>query len=178
MIREDNLHIVLLEFPKENKDDFSILRDFKKKVLRICEEYCFKLGKIYILPKTYLVIVEELLQNMETKYLNKGYSPLLKVMRLSLYQEEYKEFLKLVLDRVQLKLENNLRILEKKETAKQETKNIFREFMKNKELALIFQLEKIFPREIMKIQDLTSILNERIMEIQPSVGYNIEVIEL
>jgi len=56
--------------------------------------------------------------------------------------------------------------------------NIFKETVKTKELILIFQLERLYPKEVMKIQDLASILNEKTMELKLSVGQKVEVREI
>ena len=50
--------------------------------------------------------------------------------------------------------------------------------MKTKELILIFQLERLYPKEVMKIQDLASILNEKTMELRLSVCQKVEVREV
>jgi len=178
MTEKEAMYFVLLEFPEENVEETSWLRSYRIKVESICDEYCFKLGALYILPRTYLILVEDLLQKVEAEYRKKGYNPLFRVMHFSLCWEEYKEFLRMVLERIQSRLENYLKILEEKGPNGKLVPIIFKEVVRAKELTLIFQLERISQKEVMKLQDLAGILNERTIELKLSIGHEVEVREL
>jgi len=180
MTRKETMYFVLLEFPDANgiEDNISWLRDYRSKVESICDEYCFKIGALCILPGTYLLLFGDLLQKIEAEYHEKGYNPFFEVMRVTLCWEEYIELLKKILERLQSRLENYLKILDQDGPRRRMVSNIFKETVKTKELILIFQLERLCPKEVMKIQDLASILNEKTVELRLSLCQKVEVREL
>ena len=165
------MYLVLLEFPEEKEDEptFSWLQGFRQKVEQFCGECCFKIGKFYILPEPYFSVLDNFLRKAERDYRRKGYSPLFKILKTSLYWTEYVSLRKLIVDRLFAKLENHLKGWDQKKPLKElnlsgEVQKASKDLIKATEFVLLFQLDKAFPGRMNRLYDLIDILGERIAE--------------
>jgi len=180
MTGRETLGFVLLEFPEESDGDanLSLLQNWRDKIQDICNEYCFKVGTLYILPRPYFPLIHDFLMKVKDDYHDRGYNPLFKILSVSLSWEEYKDLLRLILGRLRWRLEEWLKALEGKEVDERSLSDIYKETVKAKELILIFRLERIFPGEVVKLQDLIGILNERVSDLAPLQFSEVEVREI
>jgi len=164
----ETIHLVLLEFPLEDQKDENLvwLRTFRSKVEDFCDEYCFKIGALHILPKPYFPIVESFLRKMKKKYNEMGYNPTFKFLKVNLQGGDYLDLQALILERIRSRLETYVYRLEKEESNDDLLSDVLKEVAKVNELMIIFQLGKIFPEEATRIYDLISILNEKVAEFK------------
>jgi len=174
------VYLVILEFPVENKDDENLawLQTFRSEVEGFCDEHCFKIGALHMLPKPYFPIVEGFIRKVRGEYRKRGYNPTLKFLQVNLQWRDYVDLQRLILDRVQSRLEFSLSKLETEELNDDLFSTALKEVTKANEMMLIFQLSKVFPKEAARVYDLISILNEKISEFKLHKPKEVVVTEL
>ena len=180
VLNGEMVYLVLLEFPLEDQRDENLpwLRAFRSEVEEFCDEHCFKVGALHILPKPYFPLVESFLRKARREYKGRGYHPTFKFLKANLAGRDYLDLQTLILDRTQWRLEICLSRLESEELNNGLLSDALREVTKANELILIFQLSKAFPRETTRVYDLISILNEKISEFRIHKSKEVVVTEL
>ncbi|MFQ6095076.1 MAG: hypothetical protein ACE5NN_02920 [Candidatus Bathyarchaeia archaeon] len=176
----ETVYFVLLEFPLEDQRDENLawLRAFRSEVEEFCDEHCFKVGALHILPKPYFPIVESFLRKAKIEYKKRGYNPIFKFLKANIRGKDYLDLQTLILDRIRSRLEICLSRLESEELKDDLFSDALREVTKANELMLIFQLSKHFPREATRVYDLISILNEKTSEFKLHKSKEVVVTEL
>jgi len=174
------VYLVILEFPVESENDENLtwLQTCRTEVEEFCDEYCLKLGALYVLSKPYFPIAESFLRRVSLEYRNRGYSPTFKFLQVSLQGRDYVDLQRLIIDRVQSRLEICLSGLEGEELNDSLASEALKEVTKANELMLIFQLSKVFPSEATRVHDLISILNEKTSEFKLHKSKEVVVTEL
>ena len=179
-LTEEFVYLVLLEFPSEDQEDEDLawLQASRSKIEEFCDEHCFKIGGLYMLPKPYFSIVESFLRKWRMEYKRRGYNPTFRFLKVNLRGKDYLNFQMLILEKIKSRLENQLSRLDKEKLSNVPFSEILREVTKANELILIFHLSKAFPEETDKIYDLISILNEKIAEFKIHKPMKVMVTEL
>jgi len=174
------VYLVILEFPVENRDYENIdwLQSRRSEVEGFCDEHCFKIGALHILPKLYFPIVESFLRKARSEYKKRGYDPTLKFLQVNLQGTDYVDLQRLIMDRTQYRLETSLSKLEGEELSDDVLSDALKEVTKASELLLIFQLSKVFPGEATRVYDLMGILKEKISEFELHKSKEVVVTEL
>ncbi len=180
ILHNEIVYLVLLEFPAEDKSDENLawLLTSRSQVEEFCNEYCFKVGASHILPKPYFPIVDSLLSKAKIEYRKRGYSPTFKFLQVNLQDADYLDLQRLILNRIQSRLEVSLSKLEDEGIDDGLLFGALKEVTRANELMLIFQLSKAYPREATRVYDLTGILNEKVSEFKLHKSKEVVVTEL
>lgn len=165
MATGEAFYMVILEFPSESEvgEDLSWLKNMRSKVEEFCDEHSFKIGALRILPKPYFPFVERFLRKVKGECQEKGHHPTFKFLKATLQGVEYRDLQRLILDQTRSRLERCLTDLGKGLNERCVVE-VSREVAKANELILIFQLNRAFPEEAVRLYDLISILNEKISD--------------
>lgn len=180
ILNNEIIYLVLLEFPAEDKSDENLawLLTSRSEVEEFCNEYCFKVGALHILPKPYFPIVDSFLSKAKIEYRKRGYSPTFKFLQVNLQGADYLDLQRLILDRIQSRLEVSLSKLEDEGIDDGFLLSALKEVTRANELMLIFQLSKAYPREATRVYDLIGILNEKVSEFKLHKSKEVVVTEL
>ena len=179
-LHNEIVYLVLLEFPPEDKNDENLawLLTSRSEVEEFCNEYCFKVGALHILPKPYFPIVDSLLSKAKIEYRKRGYSPTFKFLQVNLQDADYLDLQRLILNRIQSRLEVSLSKLEDEGIDDGLLFSALKEVTRANEHTLIFQLSKAYPREVTRVYDLIGILNEKVSEFKLHKSKEVVVTEL
>lgn len=174
------VYLVLLEFPLEdqNDDNRTWLRALRNEVEGFCNEHCFKIGALHMLPKPYFAIVDSFLRKAKLEYKKRGYSPTFRLLKVNFKDKDYLDLQRLILDRIRSRLESCLSKLESEGSDDYLFSNALKEVTKANELMLIFQLSRVYPEDATRVYDLVSILNEKISEFRLHKPKEVVVTEL
>jgi len=178
-LHNEIVYLVLLEFPAEDESDENLawLLTSRSEVEEFCNEYCFKVGALHILPKPYFPTVDSFLSKAKIEYRRRGYSPTFKFLQVNLQDVDYLDLQRLILNRIQSRLEVSLSKLEDKGTDGL-LFSVSKEVTRANELMLIFQLSKAYPREVTRVYDLIDILNDKVSEFELHKSKEVVVTEL
>lgn len=179
-LHNEIVYLVLLEFPAEDESDENLawLLTSKSEVEEFCNEYCFKVGALHILPKPYFPTVDSFLSKAKIEYRKRGYSPTFKFLQVNLQDVDYLDLQRLILNRIQSRLEVVLSRLEDEVTDDGLLFSALKEVTRANELMLIFQLSKAYPGEATRVYDLIDILNEKVSEFELHKSKEVVVTEL
>jgi len=174
------VYLVILEFPVVNRDDGNIdwLQSRRSEVERFCDEHCFKIGALHILPKLYFPFVESFIRKARGEYKKRGFDPTFKFLQVNLQGTDYIDLQRLIIDRTRSRLETSLSKLESEELSNDLLSDAMKEVRKASELMLIFQLSKAFPSDATRVYDLMGILKEKLSEFELHKSKEVVVTEL